>query len=428
MRVVIAITLAGCLSPFIFAQTTLGLRQAQELAVTADPRLVQLQLEEAQSELRLQNIAMERRPALMIQGQAQYQSETVEFPFTVPGGRTPRLPKDTYDAHVSVEHILRDPTRSARIAAERTRRDEAQARIRAMLFALRGEVNEAFFATFLLQERAAQLQTSITDLEARLREAALRVEQGVALRSEAASVEATLLQRRNDLIALRSERHAALSRLSRLLGREIAPDETLALPAVGERFESVRAEAANVRQRPEFDTFARMRTRLEAQKDLLGADARPRASAYGRAGVGKPGLNFLSSEFNPYYLAGLRLQWKPLDWGRAAREQKIVELQQEAVAADEAAFVRLLERSIQNDLAAVDRLRDIAANDDRIVTLREAIEQETRVRFNERVVTAAEYIDRESDALEARLVRASHRVELAQAQSRVLNVLGVEIP
>ena len=61
------------------------------------------------------------------------------------------------------------------------------------------------------------------------------------------------------------------------------------------------------------------------------------------------------------------------------------------------------------------------------VALREAILRETAVRFAEHVVTSAELIDRETDLLEARVARATHRVELARARAGFLTLLGLEL-
>jgi hypothetical protein len=44
------------------------------------------------------------------------------------------------------------------------------------------------------------------------------------------------------------------------------------------------------------------------------------------------------------------------------------------------------------------------------------------------VITSAEYVDRETDLLDARLARIAHEVELAHAQARFLTLLGVEMP
>jgi outer membrane protein TolC len=82
---------------------------------------------------------------------------------------------------------------------------------------------------------------------------------------------------------------------------------------------------------------------------------------------------------------------------------------------------------MQSDLANMTRLDTALTLDDQIVTLRERVEDETRIRFREGVVTASEYTDRSTDVLQARLARATHRVEQVQARARFLTTLGLEI-
>lgn len=424
----LAVILLSIVSLAANAQQRIELAKAYELAAAADPRVAQLRLEAEQTELRLRTIELERRrPTLSVEGQAQYQSQVVEIPVSIPGRAAPQAPKDTFDGYVRVEQPLLDPTRQARIAIERARLAEAQARVRTATYGLRQEVNEAFFAAAMLHEREAQIATTITDLDARLRETKMRVGERTALPGEAAAIEATILQRQEDLAELRANRKGAIARLNELTGGAFTVDDPVALPEVATPFARAKSDVAALRERPEFAQFARGRERLEAQKARIAADERPFVSAYGRAGLGKPGYNFLDNEVNPYFIAGVRVQWRPWDWGSRERERKIVALQQEGIDADEAALARSLERAVLNDIATVERLASIADSDDRIVALRELIERETRVRFDEHVVTAAEYIDKQTDVLDARLLRATHRVELAQAQARVLTILGVEI-
>jgi outer membrane protein TolC len=75
----------------------------------------------------------------------------------------------------------------------------------------------------------------------------------------------------------------------------------------------------------------------------------------------------------------------------------------------------------------MDRLEASLRSDEEIVGLRERVLRESRVRFGEGVLTAAELVDRETDVLAARLARATHRVELARAQARFLTTLGLEV-
>jgi outer membrane protein TolC len=136
----------------------------------------------------------------------------------------------------------------------------------------------------------------------------------------------------------------------------------------------------------------------------------------------------LSSSFDPYWLAGVQVQWSPWNWGTTSRDREVLEIQREIVVTNEAAFTQSLQRGIQQSVASIARLDSILALDDRIVALRERIDTEARAKLNEGVITAAEYVDRNSDLLSARLARVQHRVQLAAARANLLTTLGVEVP
>jgi len=150
-------------------------------------------------------------------------------------------------------------------------------------------------------------------------------------------------------------------------------------------------------------------------------------SAFGRAGYGRPGLNPLSDRFDSYWLTGIQLQWSPWNWGVTNRERQINTLQRDIVTSEEKAFTAALRRGIEQDLASIDRLQVALTQDDEIIALREKIFTETRSRYAEAVIISADYVDRQTDVLAARLSRASHRVELAQARAHLLTTLGLEV-
>lgn len=400
----------------------------QQAAIDADPRAREFQLLASQSDLRTRNIAAERLPAVSVDGQAQYQSDVPRAPFSLPNGQALfSAPKATYDASVEVDQRLVDPGVGAQARLERAQLAEQQARVRTTLFGLRQQVNDAFFAAAALQERAGALNAAIADLEGRLRETAARVRDGAALPADAAAVEATLLQRRQDASQTAADRRAALARLARLADQPIADSDTLQLPDLAEQVVRARSAADPLRARPEYALFASTRDRLASQQNAAGVEDAPRVSAFGRVGYGKPGLDFIRDEFESYGLAGLRLQWKAWTWGSAGREQQALALQQRIVDADEQAFTRSVDLANQNDLETIDRLREALALDDRILALRDQVERSMAVRFQEGVVTASDYLDRQSELLQARFARAGHRVELAQASARLLTTLGLEV-
>jgi outer membrane protein TolC len=406
----------------------LQLAALQRQARDADARTREIELLAQQTDLRLRSIDVERLPSVSALGQSQYQSDVPHAPFNGPDGQPVfAAPKFTYDASLRVDQRLYDAAIQPRRELARADLAESQARVRTALFALRQEVNEAFFTAALLQEQLGALTATLDDLAARLREMDTRVREGAALPGDAAAIEASLLQQRQQADALRSSRGAALARLSVLTGRPIDADAVIALPEIAERVSLARQALAAGRTRPEYEQFDRARDRVTRQQAVETAADRPQVSAFGRGGYGRPGLNFASDRPEGYALAGVQLQWKAWNWGTSDRARDVLALQQTIVSAEEAAFTSSLRRAVQADLAAIDHLEASLPTDDRIVSLRESIDRSARVRLGEGVITASEYLDRRTEWLTAQFERARHRVELAQARARVLTTLGLEV-
>ncbi len=410
-------------------QDTVQLGDLQASAVQRDPRGRELELLAAQSRLRQQNLDAERRPTLAVESQAQYQSDVARIPIVLPGGVSPPVPShDTYDAHVAAQQKLYDPGLGARRAVEDAQLAESQARLRAALFGLRQNVSDAYFAALRAQSQMAELATGITDLEAQLHVAEARVHEGSALPSEALALHAEILRRKQSVAELGASRRASLDVLADLTRRALDTLSTVGMPELATEVVRARTDLASLRARPEYVQFARARDVLQRQEDARGAQDKPRISAFGRTGYGRPGLNPLNDSFDGYWLAGVQLQWTPWSWGTTGRDREVLALQRQIVAADEQQFTESLRRGVALDAATIDRLAGIVSSDDEIVALRERIAEETRVRFGEGVVTSAEYVDKQTDGLSARISRALHRVELAQARAHFLTTLGIEVP
>jgi outer membrane protein TolC len=407
---------------------SLRLSTLHQEAIASDPRQRQFTLLVKQTELRLRNLSAERLPSITAEGQAQYQSDVFTAPSQQGGGPIfPSPSKDTYDGHVSVEQAIVDPTIGVRQQVERAQLAESEAEVRTALFDLRREVNDAFFGAALLAERRRIIAATITNLEKQLDEARVRVREGAALPSDTAAIQATLLERRQDDAEVEADRQAALVRLTELVKRPVSGTEPFARPDLTAATVQVRQGLDSLRIRPEYEQFARTRDVLARRQQQVSAGQKPRLSAFGEAGYGRPGLNPVSESFDSYYLAGLKVRWAPWNWGSSGREREAIAIEREIVASEEAAFTSRLTRDVQNDLADIDRLDAALALDDQIVSLREGVDAETAARFHEGVVTASEYVDRNTDVLEARLARATHRVEQVQARARFLTSLGLEI-
>ena len=205
---------------------------------------------------------------------------------------------------------------------------------------------------------SARSTATLDDLDERLQETTTRVREGAALPGEAAAIEATLLQQRQQADALRSSRRAALARLvdahrprhrSRRGGRAARDRRP---PRRRRARRSASARAAGIRS----SSIARATTPPRQQAVTKAAD-RPQLSAFGRAGYGRPGLNFISDQPEGYALGRRAAPVEGVELGHVgSRTRGRSRSSRRIVSAEEAAFTSALRRAIETDLAAIDHL------------------------------------------------------------------------
>ncbi len=406
---------------------TLFLDDLQRAAEQVDRRGVQTELLAKQSLLRLQSIRSERFPALTATGTAQYLSDVPQIGAVLPGVRIPSPYNDQYDGSIALRQPLFDATRRSRTVVEQAQNLESQARIRTALWQQRAAVSEAFFGVALRDAQLRALDVAIAGLDARMRVASTRVGSGAALPSEQLLIEAERARRMQSREELVIERAATYDLLSALVARELPAGAVLSvrLPATSATLARVTADTLHAR--PEFAQFERTRAVFDARRAVTTAQDLPRVSAFGRTGYGRPGLNALGRSFDAYWTAGVQVEWTPWNWGRTRRELEVQSLQDATVRSDEAAFRESLTRAALTERARMQSLERSLAADDSIVILRERILQETRLRYDEGEVNAADYIARLSEHLAAQLDRDVRRLRLNEARARYLTTLGLEV-
>jgi outer membrane protein TolC len=295
------------------------------------------------------------------------------------------------------------------------------------LYGLRSEVNNAFFSAFLLQQQAAELEALVTDLDARLAAVRARVEAGTALGRDAAEVDAERVRAMLQRDEAQASRRASLAILADLAGRRVDTSAVLVLPTY-EPDQTHRLDpsgAAALRLRPEFEQSRRARLRLEREAELAGTENNPRLSAFGQAGVGRPGLDQFRNTSDAFWQAGLRVEWRPWTWRSAGRNAAAIRLEQQVLESEDQALARSLARSVVANLEEIGRLRAALDEDERVVALREEIERQARVQHDEGAITTADYVETRTDVVEARLTLQRHRVELAQARTSYMTTLGL---
>jgi len=406
--------------------TSLRLEELVAAAAAHDPRQAEVAAHQAIEARRQANLDARFRPSLEAQGQAAYHSAVAEFP----GGLIAGPPKDQYDAHLAVDRLLWDGgrTRQEKTLATVGRELEQQG-VAVDFFAVRRRLERAFFAALLRRAELDLLATLQADLEAQIDTMETRVTHGVALPGDTAVLKAALEEERQRALEAAAERRAALDVLATLSGRPVPDEAVLVVPPVAVPTDALAVARGVLEssgpagsERPELTAFA-----LDEQRALTALADRPVVSAFARGGVGRPAdQDFLEQDPTPYAVVGVRVRWKPWDWGQARREGEIRALEQAVSVARERAFRESLSATLQEGARRMEALQQALASDERIVELREVRRRQAEAQLREGVLTPTDYLTERNAEHRARLVWEQHRLELARQSVEFHTNLGKE--
>lgn len=418
LRLFLAV-LGALASGQLFAQATLDACFQQ--AAGHHPRAAELPLIEAALGLQKQLLNRSYWPQSTLNAQASWQSAVTEVPIQIPGIDIPTAPKDQYKATLDIQQSIWDGGLTARqkqLAEANTRVEEQ--RVAVDLYALREQVGQFYFGILLADAQIQILDLSKETLLAQTRRAEAALENGTAIRSNLLVLQARAIELDQQAIDLRLRRAAALEGLGLLTGNSYAPDIRFAVP----EFSAMDTVGAPIR--PELGLFDAQANVLEANKALVRARNMPRLSAVLQAGYGRPGLNFLSSEFDYWTTAGiqLRVPLTPFYTGSQRLEIDQLDISRRRVAEQQRAFLQGVDVRLAAQRQEIDRLEAQLASDRKLIDLRKQIRVASDSQLENGIITTSDYLNEFNNEQLALQNAALHEVQLLLAFQNYLLSLG----
>jgi hypothetical protein len=162
--------------------------------------------------------------------------------------------------------------------------------------------------------------------------------------------------------------------------------------------------------------FILQRSRLEMMRNMMTTKWNPKVFAFGQAGIGRPGLNMLSNDFNPFYIVGLKVAWNPFNWNVNRNEKKILDIQSSIVGTQQATFDKNLRIQSERDQGEILKARAALKNDEEIIALRKRISATSSTQLDNGIITSSEYVTRLTEERQARLNYEIHKIQVAKAK------------
>jgi outer membrane protein TolC len=397
----------------------LSIIKAYQLARNNYPLIKQRDLITKTREYSVSNAAKGYLPALTINGQATYQSDVTNFPFKIPipGFTLPNYSKDQYKIYGEVDQsiydggIIKNQKQTAVV-------NEAisQQNLEVELYALYDRVNQLYFGVLLVDEQLKQNNLLKKDIQNGLDKVKAQVTNGIAYRSSADELSAQLLQAEQSRIELQTTRKAYMDMLGLFVNLSLDTTTIIEKPSPPLLGDSV--------SRPELSLYDYQKLNYDLQDKLLDAQLRPKFSFFLQGGYARPGLNFLSNDFQWYYIGGIKLNWNLGSLYTLKNQRQILDINRKTVDIEKETF--LFNTHITQNQQHGDILKyvELIKKDDAIIALRESVKNAASAQLENGVLSAHDYITQVDAEDQARQNIILHQVQLLQSQFNYQNTTG----
>ena len=399
------------------SQTVLTLDSCYALARLHYPQIRQFDLIRQSNTYTVENAWKAKLPQLNVSAQVTYQSDVTSVPISIPNIDIPTPDKDQYNLYAEATQSINDLyTSKDRVALIEANHEVEIQKTEVELYRLRERINQLYFGILVFNAQLQQTELLKKDIRTGIDNAAIAVENGIAIPSAVTLLEAEWLQVDQRTVEIKAGRKAYMHMLSLFTGKEIDETTSFENPISPSRTTEI--------SRPELKLYDLQRQTYDLQSRLLTIDNLPRFSVFLRAGVGKPGLNMLNDEFDVYYLGGLRMNWNLSTRYTYQNQKQLLSLYQNGIDLQRETFLFNTHITLQQQDTEITKLEELIATDQAIILLREKITTATAIQLENGTATANDYVTHINAEDKARQNLAIHQIQLQQAQYNYLTTTG----
>lgn len=400
------------------AQETITISQCYEWARENYPLIKQYELIDKTEQYNLSNAGKGWLPQISVNAKASYQSDVTQLPFdadkissVIPGFSIPTLSKDQYQIVAELNQTIWDGgvIHSAR-ELFRAKATADREQLESELYLLNERVNQLYFGCLLQDELLKQNTILQSELIVNIDRIVSMMDNGVANQSDKESLEVELLNARQREIELNAAREAYRLMLGILIGSPINTTVNLSVPTLpGSSILSSEIK------RPELKALEAQEQLIDIQNKQINAGIMPRIGLFLQGGYGRPGLNMLEDDFEPFYIAGVRFSWNLGKLYTLRNDRRKVNIDKNYINMQREMFIFNTSLRIMQENTEIKKINDLLKTDNEILQLRTSIKIAAEVKLENGVISVTDLI-REINAEDlAKQTLATHRIQQLMA-------------
>lgn len=379
-------------------------------------------LKEASKTIELQQKkinALTSLPQTNLQGQATWQSDVTEIPLIIPGLDIPGQAHDQYRTVLEISQNLYDGGTRKALDEQSIRGTEVEsAQTDVLIMSLKESVCRTYYSALMADLAIKQLELLSTDLDQKAIKLSNQIKEGVVSGYQEAVLQIKLKETRQNILDAKKQKINALKTLDLLTGMKL--DTAVQLAVLDNPVNDPEA------RRPELEVLDAQKKFQAAQFQLSRTKYQPRLQAFGQLGYGRPGLNLLSDDFEPYSILGLRWQWNlgNLYSHQSTKDKNILQANLNKIKIQEDAF--LIQQNIkeQAQLMEIENLNQLIQEDQAMIALHERVVKSSEAQFENGIITINEYATDTYNLTQAKLKTDIHLALLSQSKELLKLIHG----
>lgn len=410
MKNKIIILVIALMTQSLFANN-ITLDELRKKAINCSPLAKKYETNSKKYSLIKKNLNVNYYPSLNMNGKASYQSDAFELPIELPPnlGTIPEISRDQYSIQFNINQTIYDGgVTSSLKKLKKTENNINDKSIETSLYQINQIITDLYFSILTIDANINSLKLIHNDLSEKRKVIKSAVENGTKLKSSLNSIDIEISKLNQELISLKSERKSIIEMLEDWTEQDLSGKQFI-IPD--------NPDIKTENRRPEYELFSARKNIQENNKDFLKSDYMPKVGAFVKAGYGKPNpINFISDEFEGYYIVGLQLSWNLWQWNKLGRELEISELEKELIHLEEENFRKNLNISIKKDINNIEKYRNLINSDVDLIEKQKENVEISFSQFNNGIINSTEYIT-EQNILKRLIINNNiHKIQLLKTK------------
>jgi len=286
------------------------------------------------------------------------------------------------------------------------------------LYQLKRSLVELAFALEFVQQQRALNKTHRDQLQIKFTEFTSLVQNGSMLASQLDALQLEQLKLEQALTELSSERIRICASISNLSGLPIDTSMHIDLG-------NPLPPAQKTQNRPEYQLMSLQQQSLLKSQDLNYSQYLPRVYAYATAGYGRPGFNYLSDEFDDFYLVGLGLNWKIWNWQDGKKDREVLKINSQIIETQKESFDLNLQNSLTQYQQEMLKQQELVKQDDKMIQLQTNIVKTADHQLKNGSITSSAYVDELQKLRQYQMAMETHKIREKLAVVNYIWALGL---